>query len=70
MNDKAAKAILMYFRNGEFLDEKWLIRHAGATIELLDEMVKAGWLIKKEKDLSDFMSDNRYAITELGRAFA
>lgn len=70
MNEILAKAVLMRFRIGEYLDESWLLHHAGATLELLDEMVTVGYLTKKLKDTSDFMSDNRYAITISGYQFS
>jgi len=64
------RTILMKLHVGEYLDESWLIRHAGCTKELLDGMTTADWLTKEYRDPSDFMSDNRYALTEAGQKFA
>ena len=56
---------------GKAYDEGWLIRHTdtNCTVQDLNEMVKMGLLLKNDKNPNDFMSDNRYMITEAGLHF-
>lgn len=70
MNQTLARSILMKLKVGEFIDEKWFLGHDGCTREFLDAMIIEGWLVKRNRDPSNFMSDNQYALTSEGQKFA
>ncbi len=70
MNQTLARSILMKMKVGEFVDEDWFLRQEGCTRENLDAMITEGWLVKKNRDPSNFMSDNQYALTLEGQKFA
>lgn len=70
MNQTLARSILMKMKVGEFVDENWFLRQEGCTREILDAMITEGWLVKKNRDPSNFMSDNQYALTLEGQKFA
>ena len=64
--------ILQKMKKDRIYEEGWLLRHTNTncTIQDLNNMVEDGLLLKLAKKPSDFMSDNRYIITESGWHFA
>lgn len=70
MDKETKNRVLMLMSGSGRYDEKWLINHAHCTEGDLEELVREGYIKKDEKDNGDFMSDNKYAITEKGKAAA
>ena len=68
--DENTFAKLMKLTVGEIYDECWLLRQGGFTRTELEYLVKIGCFIYIEKNLGDFMSDNRYMLTKLGKETA
>ena len=64
------KAILMKMERNKYVTESWMIRHANCSSEMLQYMVKEGFLNKREKNAADFMSENKYCITDKGFNYA
>ena len=52
------------------MDEPWLIRNGKVLKEELDELVELGYLFRFDADPNNFMSDNKYMITDAGFEFA
>lgn len=71
MNSIEKANLLRRMEKGKAYDEGWLICHTdtNCSIQDLNDMVKMGLLLKIDKDPNDFMSDNRYMITEAGLHF-
>lgn len=68
MDKETKNGVLMLMSGTDRCDEKWLINHAHCTEGDLEELVREGYIKKDEKDNGDFMSDNKYTITEKGKA--
>ena len=51
-------------------EEGWFLRKAKCSMEDLEKIVSIGYLIRIDKDANDFMSDNRYQLTDAGWEFA
>lgn len=67
---EAMKGILMQLKRGEACEEGWFLRKEKCSMEDLERMVSLGYLIRIDKDVNDFMSDNRYQLTDVGWEFA
>lgn len=65
MDEKRVRSIFMQIKEGETRSENWYLRN-GFTKEELTEMVLMGWLIKRDKDPHNFMSDVTYELTRIG----
>ena len=65
MDEKRVRGIFMQMKVGDTRSENWYLRN-GFTKEELAEMVLKGWLIKRDKDPKDFMSDVVYELTRIG----
>ena len=68
MDEETKNRVLMLMSGTGRYDEKWLINHAHCTKGDLEELVREGYIERCEKNDKDFMSDNKYAITEKGKA--
>lgn len=68
MDKETKNRVLMLMSGTDRCDEKWLINHVHCTEGDLEELVREGYIKKDEKDNGDFMSDNKYTITEKGKA--
>ena len=62
---KATSSFMVMGKNG-IRNERWFLIERKFTKDELVEMVDNGWLIKKEKDPNDFMSDVCYILTQDG----
>ncbi len=66
MDIQKAKRVFMEMQKaGATRTELWFKGKGFSELEL-EEAVANGWLIKIEKDPSDFMSDIRYQLTQKG----
>ena len=53
------QTLLMKLKNGEVVDERWLMNQGKCTKEELKELVEEGTLELIPKDANNLMSDNR-----------
>ena len=67
---EAMKGVLIRLKRGEACEEGWFLRKAKCSMEDLEKMVSLGYLIRIDKDVNDFMSDNSYQLTDAGWEFA
>lgn len=66
MDIQKAASIFMLMKVGESRNERWFLVERKVTKEELTEMVENGWLIRKEKDSKELMSDVCYVLTQSG----
>ena len=69
MANEIQRCLLMMTEN-EAYSESWLLRQGKLTIHELNESVANRYLICIEQKTNDFMSENRYMLTEKGKKFA
>lgn len=70
MVNQRQKGALMLMGRSESYSESWLSRQGSLTQADLNDLVDKECLIRIAKDPNDFMSENRYTITELGKEIA
>lgn len=66
MDVQKAASIFMLMKVGESRNERWFIVEKEVSKYELTEMVENGWLIRKDKDPKELMSDVCYVLTQSG----
>ena len=70
MVNQQQKGVLMMMSKEEVYSESWLLRQGNLTQTDLNDLVEKECLIRVHKNPEDFMSENRYKITEIGQRIA
>lgn len=69
MNEGAVRSALIKMSVGDRRQKTWFTAQ-GLSEKDLSDVVERDYLVYYEKDLTDFMSDDEYVLTQAGRDFA